>query len=847
MADGVRPTRGERRERQRADRRAQRRPIATPARPVRGLAVAFLLSGAAGLMYEIVWSRLLGHVFGVTAFALSTVLAAFMAGLAIGSWWIGPRVERLADRRRTYGWLEIGIGAAALLVPFLLELVAPISGWVWRLANPSFVGLSVLRFMVAGSVLLVPTIMMGATLPVLADHLAAIQGRRLAPHWLYTINLVGAALGAALAGFVLMPTLGVWRTIAAAAALNIGVGVWVLATPGAPEVRPAAPAPVSLDPPEALLVAAAFVSGFVSLATQVAWTRILVLVIGSTTYAFTAVLVVYLIALGTGSACASRAMRVRTHLAVMHALMALGLLVSVLCVNRLPYWYLWLSDGRPATLLGVLGVSMAIVLAVLAWPVFCAGTILPLVLIAAVPADGYATGLAVGRIYAVNTVGAIAGAVLAGFVLIPALGSEATLLGVAALGALLAIVFALTGPQPRWLPPVAGTIALVVGLGVLARPTENFEELHAGVYEPGRINAPQPTTLVNPGERALYAREGPTASVLVRQEANGERSLVINARPNASDGLADMTTQVLLAQLPLLLAPRAEEVFILGWGSGVTVGSALAAPVVRVTATELEPAVIEASSLFEHANHQPLRDRRLRLYEDDARQVLLASPDSYDVIISEPPHPWAAGVANLFTRDFYRLVDARLRPHGVFAQWVQKYQISYETFRSILASFQSVFPNVMLFNLGESLDAVLVGTRQPLRIDIADLQRRFAEPRTRAELARVAVASPEDLLARFLLGPDAVRSMVEGATVNTDDNAYVEFNGARDMAVTLLDWRVTLAAIDAHATPVETVLTDPAALLASRERLVRLIAASRHLGRPAGRYEAALADLQPSP
>jgi spermidine synthase len=149
--------------------------------------------------------------------------------------------------------------------------------------------------------------MMGATLPVLADHLAAIQGRRLAPHWLYTMNLVGAALGAALAGFVLMPTLGVWRTIAAAAALNIGVGVWVLATPGTPEVRPAAPAPVSLDPPEALLVAAAFVSGFVSLATQVAWTRILVLVIGSTTYAFTAVLVVYLIALGAGSAWASRA------------------------------------------------------------------------------------------------------------------------------------------------------------------------------------------------------------------------------------------------------------------------------------------------------------------------------------------------------------------------------------------------------------------------------------------------------------------------------------------------------------------------------------------------------------
>jgi len=798
-------------------------------------------------MYEIVWSRLLGHMFGVTEFALGTVLAAFMTGLAIGSWCIGLRVERFTDPRRTYGWLEIGIGGAALLVPFLFQLVEPLSGWVWRLAHPSFAGLSVLRFIVAGSVLLVPTIMMGATLPVLAGHLAANQGRRLAPQWLYTMNLVGAAFGAALAGFVLLPTIGVWRTIIAAAALNIGVGVWVLATPGAREVRPPAPGPVSLWPREALLVTAAFVSGFASLATQVAWTRILVLVIGSTTYAFAAVLVVYLIALATGSAWASRAQRPRTQLAAMHALMALGLLVSVLGVNRLPYWYLWLSDGRPATLLGVLGVSMAVALTVLAWPVFCAGTILPLVLVGTVPADGTGTGPAVGRIYAVNTVGAIAGAVLAGFVLIPGVGSEATLLGVAVLGALLAILFAVTGSQPRWLPPVVVTIALVVGLGVVARPAGNFQELHAGVYEPGRFNGPQPTTLVNPGERVLHSREGTTASVLVRQEANGERSLVINARPNASDGPADMLTQVLLAQVPLLLAPHAEEVFIIGWGSGVTVGSALAAPVARVTATELEQAVLEASRLFEHVNNQPLRDPRLRLYEDDARQVLLASPDTYDVVISEPPHPWAAGVANLFTQDFYRLVDARLRPQGVFAQWIQKYQISYETFRSIVASLQSVFPTVMLFNLGQSLDAVLVGTRLPLRIDIGELERRFAEPRTRAELARVGVTSPEDLLARFLLGPDAVRSMVEGATVNTDDNAYVEFSAARDMAVTLLDWRLTLAAIDAHATPVETVLADPAALLGSRERLGRFIAALGYLGRPAGRYEASLpASLSPS-
>jgi spermidine synthase len=842
-----RAARRERRRQELVSRRAEARVHVGrtgPAAPTRRLALAFLLSGAAGLMHEVVWSRLLGHVFGATALAVSTVLAAFMAGLAIGSWWIGTRAERLADRRRTYAWLEIGIGVAALLVPLLLAAVEPLYAWLWRRTHLSFALFGLIRFVVAGAILLGPTIMMGATFPVLADHLAAVQGRRLAPQWLYTVNLLGAILGAALAGFVLMPTLGVWGTIVAAAALNVGVGVWVLATPGAPEQRPAAEAaPVEQARLPALLGVAAFVSGLTSLATQVAWTRILVLVVGSTTFAFTAVLVVYLTALGAGSAWASRAKRVTLQLAVAHGLMALGTVFAVFCVPRLPYWYLQLTAAwKPTTLAGVVAVSMTVVGAALAWPVLCAGTILPLVLVGAVPAGGRGTGPAVGRIYAVNTVGAILGAVVAGFVLVPHFCTQATLLAVAAFAALLAVVFALAAPGPRWLPPVAVAAALVVGIGILARPAWNFLELHVGVFEPGRINIANPKTLMNEGEKVVYAREGPTASVLVAEEANHERNLLINARGNASDAPGDMTTQVLLAQIPLLLAPEAKDVFVVGWGSGVSLGSALVGPISQLTVSELEPAVIEAATFFHHVNHSPELDPRLRVYEDDARHVLFASPDTYDVILSEPSHPWVSGVANLFTRDFYRLVEARLRPHGVFGQWLQKYQISYETFRSILAAYQSVFPEVMVFNLGMSLDTALVGTREPLRIDLDALERRMAEPATRAELARVMIGTPEDILARFLLGPDAVREMVKGAVANTDDNMYVETNGPREMAVGV-DWQPTVARIDAHATPVESVLVNPAALTESRERLTRLVAALRRLRKPVERYEAMLARL----
>src|SRR5439155_1278553 len=201
-------------------------------------------------------------------------------------------------------------------------------------------------------------------------------------------------------------------------------------------------------------------------------------------------------------------------------------------------------------------------------------------------------------------------------------------------------------PSPLLVPGALPRLAA----GIFTRPRCNYLELQAVVVEPGRIYDPHPKTLTNPGERVLYAREGPTASVLVSLQHGGERALLINGRSNASDAPDDMSTQVLLAQLPILLAPRTDDVFVVGWGSGVTVGSALASPARRVTAAEIEPAVVEASRLFLHGNHDPLADPRLRLYADYARHILLAADERYDVIVSEPPHPWVTGVANIFTR-----------------------------------------------------------------------------------------------------------------------------------------------------------------------------------------------------
>ena len=806
------------------------------------LGAVFLLSGAAGLVHEVVWARLLGHLFGATSLAVSTVLAAFMGGLALGSHLVGSRAARLGDRPRVYALLEIGIGVSALVIPLLLTFVQPLYGALWRRFHFSFAVFSILRFVVAGGILLPPTVMMGATLPLLADYVATVRGARVAPAWLYTANLAGAVLGVAAGGFVLMPVLGLHGTILAAAALNVTIGGAVLCLPRlASEVAPRVDRPFgSTYRPSGLLLAAAIGSGFMSLATQVAWTRVLVLIVGSTTYAFSTVLVAYLAALGAGSAWASRrgarAADVRPALAVVHLVMALGVLAAVYAVSRLPFWYVALFQvWRPSSIAATVVLNVAVVLALLAVPVLAAGTVLPLVLIGAAPPDAHDTVRIVGRLYAVNTVGAIVGAVLAGFVLVPRLGSHTTLLGIAALAAAIGVVFAFAVGGKR-LPSAALAVATAVGVGVVAGPAWEPRALNAGVSQPHLETVEG--MLAESRAQILYHREGPTATVAVAQwTQGGRRSLSINGRVNASDRRDDMMTQVLVAEAPLLIAPRVDDVLLVGWGSGVSAGTALAAPVRQVTAVEIEPAVVEASAFFAHVNHDPRSDPRLRLYEDDARHILLASDDTYDVIVSEPSHPWVSGVSNLFTQDFFRLAARRLRPDGVFSQWLQTYQMSFDTYRSLLATFQSVFPEVLVFGSPFALDCILVGSRQPLRLDLADLDHRWAHAPTQAELGRIGLTRSEHFLATFYLGPDAVRRLVHGAPINTDDNMLVEFSMPRDIVRRLAETsRETFAVLEQAATPVDEVLVDASPFIETPERAEALVDGLIRVGRDPEAY-----------
>lgn len=785
------------------------------------IGVCFVLSGATGLIYEVLWARMLGLVFGATTLAVSTVLAAFMGGLALGSALAGRFGSRIKRPLSAYGWIEIGIAAYALLVPFLFTWVDNLYAFIWQQFHPGFFVFSLWRFVLSCALLLVPTTLMGATLPVLsAALLRSARHNSNSVTRLYACNLVGAILGTLAAGFVLLPSLGVRSTIVVAASLNVIVGAIAILA----ERRIDTAAKDQLvetnddDTPETVAVTGqrfwlfcALASGFVTISTQVAWTRVLTMVIGSSTYAFSIVVALFLIGLAGGAWWVGRsnyANRLRESILRIELLTAISLFLSLFVINRIPNILVYLGlRFEIASWAGLLLLQIICASVLILVPALLMGMVMPTVLVWASANREDAVRL-VGRSYAINTVGAIAGAFFTGFLLIPKTSTKHTLLFSATICAILAGAAYLPrptarDPQLRRSISVGATVLLIVILFITAPPM-NLADLSIGAYDSlVRVLAKtregvkdEPTTDGPAEHRLLMYEEGATATVSVRKDWQ-TTSLAINGRTNASDR-EDMPTQVMLGQLPLLVAPATRNGLIIGFASGVTVGSMLQSPIESLDCVELERATIPASRFFEHVNNRPLNDPRLNLIIDDARTYLRVTPKRYDMIISEPSHPWVPGVANLFTREFFEMTRGRLSEDGVFVQWVQIYQMSTETLRSALATYQDVFPHVLVFRVGgvgKGKDLLLVGSNKPLNLD--RLAERTADPRMSAEMARVNLRSESDVRAWFVCDETTLRPAVSGAKINTDDNMHIETTVPREAFRPLMetnsDWIRQLA------------------------------------------------------
>ena len=758
----------------------------------------FTASGAAGLIYEVIWSRQLTLIFGSTTLSISTVLTTYMVGLGLGSFLAGRWLGTAGNPFRVYALLEAGVGAYALLFPVALGVVDGFHSWAFGLLYPYPLALALTRFGLAFLILLPVTILMGATVPVMgralvrgAGELGAGAGR------LYAWNTLGAAAGSGLGGFLMIPALGLrWSTLTVAALnLTIAAIAWRLrasseAAEGSPNA--ARPAPPPISPATVLpsaselrwLLACYGVSGFAALAFEVVLTRVLILVYGSSVYAFSVVLTGFLLGIGLGSLVAARWIDRTTDLGgavgILQAVIGLSILITSPLYDRLPEMVLRMFRATGGAWESIMLLEFMTTVGLLLVPTAAMGAMFPLA--SKIAGAGRPTaGQAIADAYTVNTVGAVLGAFAGGFALIPMLGLQRGMLVLALVNLLLAAVLvrrsALLTPERRRVATL-GLVALPV-LGLVFLPGWDARLLNSGVY----VYAPDYERLNEGGRLAddlhrftlLYYKEGISATVAVFR---GQYLFMrVNGKTDAGDS-PDNLTQRLLAHVPLLLHPAPKDVLVIGLGSGVTLGSALRHPILRADTVEISPEVVEASRFFREANGNALADPRSHLMLLDGRTWLTAGPRSYDVIISEPSNPWQTGNANLFTREHFIAARARLNPRGVICQWLPYYRMPEKDFRAAIKTFQEVFPQAMLWISGS--DTLMIGSPETIRLDVAQLRARFVEEKVRLQLAEVGVPTPEAFLSHLLLGPTGVGRFVQGNWArHTDDWPILEFSGPK--------------------------------------------------------------------
>ena len=776
----------------------------------------YCASGAAALVYEVAWTRMLSLQLGHTVAATSTVLAAFMGGLAVGAWSFDSRalnsVKALAqDTLRLYAALELAVAVCAVLVPFALSAATPLLAWAYA-DGTAAARLAVVRVGVSVAIVGIPAAAMGATFPVASEWFtdAAVM---------YAANTAGAAVGAAAAGFWLIPAVGLRATTGVGIVLNLvaaatafamaartttinarlrspedsasfGVAGNVDNNAGKPQRRlPRRSAQriareggrqTYVDPRLAWI--AVGVSGFAALVYEVAWTRLLALVIGPTTYAFATMAAAFIVGLAIGSTIGARI----AHRAARPALWLAAMLIVSGSAAVPSAWYAasrmplaiaaQVADEHAAFTTIVL--AQALDVALLLLPMTAAlGATFPLAIACAGSDDTVGRGAA--RVYTANTIGAILGALAGGFLLIPLLGLRGTFTFAAAAGLLTAV--ACFARLSRRSAVIGGTAAAVAVAVLVLLPPWNRAVLSSGAYKYAPYLGTADLDEILQAGTLEYYKEGAAGTVTVRL-LTGTRSLAIDGKIDASNA-GDMLTQRLLGLLPVLIHGSARTICVIGLGSGVTSGAALVpGGVTRLDVLEISPEVVAASHFFDRENGNVLARPEVRLIVGDGRSHLLLSSQQYDVIVSEPSNPWMAGVATLFTREFFQAARSRLAPGGLLCQWAHTYDISADDLRSIVRTFASVFPEGTMWLVGEG-DLLLIGSAgESVSARLEGLGARARSAAVGETLAAVGIApaaAPFDLMSLYVGGPTELAAYAGRARIQTDDHTPLEYTAPR--------------------------------------------------------------------
>lgn len=691
-----------------------------PPAPV--LLTCFFVSGACGLVYEIAWLRVLGLIFGNTTYATSTVLAGYMAGLGLGALSLGKWIDRGGHPVKVYALLEAGVGTYALLTPFLWKLLDLLNIGFYRAFNPSFLTLLLFKFAVAFAVLLLPTFLMGATLPVLSKFFVR-QEKETAKKvgLLYALNTFGAVFGVLFSAFFGLQTLGVWQTVILTGILNFAIfgicfyyarrlpaqtteAVGLMATPSSSPpavVGAASPGIATLGPAVSWVILATFaLSGAVSMMYEIGWTRVLAMSLGSSVYAFSIMLATFLLGIALGSyALGLAAKKIEINLQLFSALQILTGTAGFLSLNVLadmPYLFLQIFRTVKGSLFILEAGKFLLCGLVMLPPTFFIGAIFSCFVhiyrrarplgSTCHPCGKYSRenltispASELGEAYFANTLGTIFGSVLTGFAVVPALGIQKTLLLAGSLNVGIGILAFFLGRerfQLKRIGVLAGLAAAAwMAFGMVQPWDRSLLASGIAVHPEHVLNMNRKQLFESMQEREMiFYKEATSATVSVIR-FHDNVSIAVNGKVDASN--QDTFTQFLLGHLPMLLHPAAEKVLVIGLGSGSTSAAVASHPGVKsIDTVELEEAVVEAAEYFKKLNRNVLEDPRHRLHVNDGRNFVLIHPETYDVIISEPSNPWMAGVANLFSYEHYRTMSRRLRPGGMVCQWLHAYSMS---------------------------------------------------------------------------------------------------------------------------------------------------------------------------
>ena len=857
--------------------------------------LCFLLSGISGLTYEVVWTRMLTNVFGGTTLAVSTVLTAFLGGLALGSYIGGKFIDHFKKPLLAYGCLELMIGLYGVCVPIIFSeaFLAP----VWQtvvLSTQNFQFISYLvRFFVALILLGLPTVLMGATLPILSRYLTNVRTDIVTFNVgsLYTVNTAGAIIGTFMTGFILLPAVGVNNSVYIAASLNLVLATLVIFLAMANQKVQADTVITKDEEPGSTLEAkiasaqdniplhlikysmlALAISGFVALTFEVVWTRVLTLVLGSSTYAFTTMLTTFLIGLTLGTAIMTKVQEKieRPVLWIGALLVGIGItgFITACLFNELPWMFLSKAQklpSDPTTSWFILTFHKFVVSsAIMFFPTLLSGMIFPLV-VRVYSARPDHIGESVGKLYSVNTFGSIIGSFSSGFIFIPLFGIFGsgihTTTKIAILCALASGLFLIyndikinksLNSKQRKISISWVYITALVGFfsNFFLMPAWDKSIMTTGVAIYHSLSYKNLTKEQffntfkeeNASENIVFYKEGLTTVVSVTSTKDGNTTLLKNngkvdaGVPTDGDGpsSADMVTQVLLGQLPLLLHKNEpENVLVVGLGSGCTAGSVVRYPSIKnCKVCEIEQAVIDADKYFEppldkdplFGNGSPLNSKRNPLAENveaihtDGRNYLLTTDEKFDIIISQPADPWVQGASALFTKEFWELGAKHLKENGLFCEWIQLYSITPEYLGVLVNTFKEAFGKyengkkvsdgyVYLFRPGLAGEVLLIGSNEPIKIDVNKIKERIKtsfiakgkssslEIKTLDDLTRVSIHDEVDIISQLILGPDQLVQFTEAQTkkiprlkslplnerINTDNNVIIEFEAPKKL------------------------------------------------------------------